>query len=245
VTPAPRRILYGRRRGRRRRAGRGALLATRLEPLAVSLDGVAAGSLDPRLLFGPGATEVWLEIGFGAGEHLAEQARDHREVGFLGCEPFIDGVASLLRHVEHEELGNIRLFVDDARSMVDAMLTSSIGRAFLLFPDPWPKMRHHKRRFLEPASVAGLARVLRPGAELRVATDHLGYCRWALAHLLAHPAFRWTAERASDWRERPADWPPTRYEIKAIAAGRAPVYLRFVRSAGEQNAMNTGVGHLK
>ena len=227
----PRRILHGRRRGRRRRPGRHALLETRLAPLAVALDRVAAASLDPLSLFQPGTTEVWLEIGFGAGEHLAEQARAHPQVGLLGCEPFIDGVASLLRHIEQGELSNIKLFVDDARSMVDALLTSSIGRAFLLFPDPWPKRRHHKRRFLDPASVAGLARILRPRAELRVATDHPGHCRWALAHLLAHPAFQWTAARAGDWRERPADWPPTRYERKAIAAGRAPVYLSFVRSA--------------
>ena len=120
--------------------------------------------------------------------------------------------------------------MDDARLLLTALPDASIERAFVLFPDPWPKLRHHKRRIVNPETVAELARVMRPGGELRLATDDADYRRWMLATLLAEPRFAWLAERASDWRERPDDWPPTRYEQKALAAGRRPVFLRFRRA---------------
>lgn len=186
------------------------------------------GRLDPAQLF-PAARELWLEIGFGGGEHLASQARAHPDVGFVGVEPFVTGVARLLAEMTAGGLGNIRIFPDDARLLLPALPDGSLGRIFVLFPDPWPKKRHHKRRIVNPETVAEFARLLRPGGELRIATDDVGYARWILAACLAEPRLEWLAERAADWRERPADWPPTRYEQKALAAGRRPVYFRFRR----------------
>jgi tRNA (guanine-N7-)-methyltransferase len=227
--PTGRRILYGRRQGPKLRPGRRQLLAEQLPALGF---GVEPGrSLDPFALFAPRPRGVWLEIGFGGGEHLAAQAAAHPEVGCIGVEPFINGVAKLLALVEAQGLGNVRVLMDDARLLLTALPDATIERAFVLFPDPWPKLRHHKRRIVNPRTVAELARVIRPGGELRLATDDPGYRRWMLATLLAETRFAWLAERAADWRERPDDWPPTRYEQKALAAGRRPVFLRFRRAA--------------
>lgn len=186
------------------------------------------GQLEPRALF-PEAGAVWLEIGFGGGEHLAAQARAHPDVGLIGVEPFINGVARLLSLIEAEGLGNIRIFTDDARLLLPLLPDQSLEKIFILFPDPWPKKRHHKRRIVNRQTVAEFARLLAPAGELRLATDDPDYARWILAACLAEPRLEWLAERARDWRERPADWPPTRYEQKALAAGRRPVYLRFRR----------------
>jgi tRNA (guanine-N7-)-methyltransferase len=172
---------------------------------------------------------VWLEIGFGAGEHLAALAAANPQRGFIGVEPFEAGLARMVKHVAERGLTNVRLLGDDARLLLAALADRSLGRAFLLFPDPWPKARHHKRRFVQPATVAEFARTLADGADLRLATDDMGLCRWMLAHLVDRPEFEWLAERPADWRERPGDWPATRYELKAIAAGRRPAYLRFRR----------------
>ena len=182
-------------------------------------------------LFPKAPRDLWLEIGFGGGEHLAEQAAARGEIGFIGCEIFLNGVASLLGHVERRGLRNVRLYPDDARALLDALPEASVGRAFLLFPDPWPKRRHQDRRFIGPANLDRLARVLKDGAELRIASDDPGFVAWTLEHGLRHPAFEWLARRPQDWRERPADWPATRYEQKAIGAGRRATYLRFVRRA--------------
>jgi tRNA (guanine-N7-)-methyltransferase len=225
------RFVYGRRRGHALREGRRALLETLLPRLAVTLPDEEAQALEPLALFAPGTREVWLEIGFGAGEHLAAQARDHPDIGLLGCEPFINGVASLLRQVEALGLGNVRLFQDDARLLIHRLRPGSIARLFILFPDPWPKTRHHKRRIVGPATLERLAAILADGAELRLATDHADYARWMLRLLTAHPAFAWQARGPADWRARPADWPATRYEAKAIAAGKRPYYFRFLRRA--------------
>ncbi len=187
--------------------------------------------LDPRTLFATPPAAVWLEIGFGGGEHLAAQAEHHPEIGFIGCEVFENGIARLLGDIARRDLGNIRIFADDARALLDCLVPASIGRVFILFPDPWPKLRHHKRRLVAPATLDRLASVMQPGAELRLATDDRGYLLWMLEHLTAHPDFVWTARTAADWRERPPDWPATRYEEKARAAGRTPVFLRFVRRA--------------
>ena len=187
--------------------------------------------LDPRLLFPSPPAEVWLEIGFGGGEHLAAQAAAHPETGFIGSEVFESGVARLVSEVERRGLGNLRIFPDDARLLLDALAPASLGRVFILFPDPWPKRRHHKRRLVAGPTLDRLAIVMRPGAELRLATDDRDYLAWMLEHTTRHPEFRWLARRARDWRERPPDWPPTRYEQKAIAAGRTPAFLRFLRRA--------------
>jgi tRNA (guanine-N7-)-methyltransferase len=175
--------------------------------------------------------QVWLEIGFGGGEHLAAQAKAHPETGFIGCEPFINGVAKLLTSIQAYNLKNIRIYDDDARPLLDVMDGQSIDRAFILFSDPWPKKRHHKRRFIIEENLNRLARVLKDDAELRFASDHYGFVSWALEHLINHPAFAWNARSARDWRIPPQDWVATRYEEKALARQERPAYLLFNRLA--------------
>lgn len=223
-----RQSLHGRRLGRPLRPGRKALLtevlpAMRVTPLA------EPGALDPTILFPERPRAVWLEIGFGAGEHLASQAAANPDVGIVGAEIFVNGVASLLARLDPDCRDRVRLYQDDARDLLTALSDRSVDRAFVLFPDPWPKTRHHRRRIIQRDSVDALARVLRPGAELRIATDDAGYLGWILERLIGHPCFEWLARRPADWRDRPDDWPATRYEAKARAAGRAPVFLRFRR----------------
>ena len=222
-------IHYGRRRGRPERPHRQELLKTMLSTISVSLENVAARSLDPRSLFPSNTTEIWLEIGYGAGEHLSTLAQRNPKVGFLGCEPFLNGVSRLLRQIETDKLCNVRVLVDDGRKMMEALVPASISRIFVLFPDPWHKRRHHKRRLISTNSVSEFARIMHSGGLLRLATDHDEYCRWSLSHLLANPNFQWTAECANDWLCRPPDWPSTRYERKAIVAGRQPTFLSFSR----------------
>lgn len=218
---------HGRRRGRRLRPGRAARLATLLPGLRVAVP--PSGRLDPGTQFPPATSAVWLEVGFGAGEHLAAQAAAHPDIGFIGCEPYVNGVAALLARIDEAGLANVRILDDDARPLIECLADASIGRVFVLFSDPWPKARHHPRRFIGEATVAALARVLADGGELWFATDDGGYVRWALDHVTRHPAFAWTARRAADWRCPPAGWVPTRYETKALARGDACVYLRFRR----------------
>jgi tRNA (guanine-N7-)-methyltransferase len=224
------RFLYGRRQGPKLRLARRRLLEERLPALGFSVE--PGRALDPGTLFARPPRAVWLEIGFGGGEHLATQAKAHPETGFLGVEPFINGVARLIDAADEAGLGNVRILMDDARLLLEALPDASIERAFVLFPDPWPKARHHKRRIVNPSTAGQLARVIAPGGELRLASDDPGYVRWMLATMLAEPRFAWEAERAGDWRERPADWPGTRYEEKALRAGRHPVFLRFRRLPG-------------
>ena len=188
------------------------------------------GLSHPERLFQGQIREVWLEIGFGGGEHLAHRAAENPDVGFIGCEPFVNGVAKLLGHIEQDGLANIRICDDDARYLVENLATSSISRAFILYPDPWPKLRHRKRRIISDAMVRELARVLKPGAELLFASDIPDYCAWTLEHFRREPALVWTAGKPADWRDPPAGWPGTRYEAKALKAGRAPCYLTFRRA---------------
>ena len=223
------RLLYGRRRGRKLRPGQQDILETFLPELRFELP--SDGRLDPHGLFAEPVNAVWLEVGFGAGEHLAAQAAADPRRGVIGCEVFENGVVKLLAEVKRLDLGNVRLFIDDARLLIAALPDASIARAFILFPDPWPKQRHHKRRIVSTATLDGLARILCDGAELRLATDDMDYLRWMLERAPPHPAFEWLARRPQDWRERPADWPRTRYEQKAIAAGRTPAFLRLKRRA--------------
>jgi tRNA (guanine-N7-)-methyltransferase len=225
------RRIYGRRKGHRLRPGRQRLLDVRLPEITLQVP--ESGRIDPASLF-PGRSRLWLEIGFGGGEHLAAQAAAHPDVGVIGCEPYLTGVARLLSMAG--TLDNVRVVVDDARLLLAALPSGSLERIFILFPDPWPKARHHKRRIVNPLTAAEFARLLVPGGELRLATDDMGYVRAMLLSLLPRLELDWLAARPSDWRERPADWPPTRYEEKAKAAGKACVYLRFARLAGpEQN----------
>jgi tRNA (guanine-N7-)-methyltransferase len=180
-------------------------------------------------MFAAGLSDVWLEIGFGAGEHLIWQAANNPHVGMIGCEPYEDGVIKVLATLETEARPNIRLWPSDARQLLAQLPAASIGRTFVLFPDPWPKKRHQKRRLITKQTLDDLARVMRPGAELRIATDVGAYATGVLLAVQAHGHFRWLAMGAADWRGRPGDWPPTRYEGKALAAGRRCYYLRFER----------------
>jgi len=173
------------------------------------------------------AGETWLEIGFGGGEHMAAQASRAPDIRILGAEPFVNGVASAVRHVEEQALDNVRIHHGDARDLVSALPDGSITRVFVLFPDPWPKTRHHKRRIIQPELLAGLRRVLKPGGRLRFATDWADYADWTLERVLGSGLFAWPAERADDWRAPPADHATTRYEEKKLG-DCAPVFLDFV-----------------
>lgn len=224
--PAPRRrILHGRRRGRRLRPGQRELV-DRLLP-ALDIRPSQGEAIAPAALFSGEVGDVWIEIGFGGGEHLAWQACRHPGIGMIGCEPFMNGVARLLAEIDARDIGNIRLFRDDARLLLARLPADSIGRVFILFPDPWPKARHHKRRIVSEPVLSDLARIMRDGSELRIATDDPGYLEWILEHVDGHEDF----EEASgaDRGKRTADWPPTRYERKAAAAGRASAFLRYWR----------------
>jgi tRNA (guanine-N7-)-methyltransferase len=221
---------HGRRRGRRLPPYRQDLIADLLPRLRVAPPS-AGGTLDLASLFPQPPSQLWLEVGFGSGEHLAEQARRHPEIGFIGCEVFVNGVAALVGQVQRLRLANIRIFDDDARLLLATLPEASIDRAFLLFPDPWPKTRHAKRRFIGPANLATMAHILADAAEFRVATDDAGYVRWALQQLIGHPDFRWKATGPGDWRSPPDDWVETRYQRKAMAARRRPVFLCFQRQS--------------
>ncbi len=218
---------YGRRRGRKASPRQQALAEDLLPRLQLPL---GPSPPDPlSTLGGTGCREVWLEIGFGGGEHLVWQAEHNPDVLLIGCEPFMDGVAKVLDAVTSRNIANIRLHPDDARAVLRWLQPGSVDRAFVLFPDPWPKARHRKRRLVNSETLAELARVLRPGAELRLGTDIGDYAGQMLEVALASGAFDWLANRPADWRERPADWPSTRYEEKGVREGRRCTYLRFVR----------------
>ncbi len=209
------------------RAAQQRLLDELLPDLAIRLP--TQKPLDLAALFGAARVGYWLEIGFGGGEHLAWQAARHRAIGLIGCEPFVNGVVATLGHIQAAGLANVRLWPDPVLPLLEALPDAAFGRIFVLFPDPWPKLRHRKRRLVQRPVLDLLACLLVDGGELRIATDDPDYRRWILAETLDHGAFEWSARRPADWRERPPDWPPTRYERKAGAAGRASVFLRFLR----------------
>jgi tRNA (guanine-N7-)-methyltransferase len=217
---------FGRRRGKALRAGRAATMAGALPRLAVD---PAALPSDLTTLFDAPVRETRLEIGFGGGEHLLHRAQSEPHVGFIGVEPFVDGLAKGVAAIERLGLRNVRVFGDDAVILLDALPDASLAGVDLLYPDPWPKTRHWKRRFVSDRNLQRLARVLRPGAPFRFASDIESYVAWTLAHVRRSGAFDWTAERPADWREPWADWPGTRYEAKALREGRRGAYLAFRR----------------
>ncbi len=222
--PASIRRLYGRRTGHKLRQGQAALVEDMLPRLTVP----ARGELTAETLFGENRP-LWLEIGFGRGEHMGAQAEANADVGIIGAEPFLDGVAGALMEVRDRGVTNIRLHMGDALDILDRLSEASLDRVFLLHPDPWPKTRHAKRRFVNPGPLDLVARALRPGGELRIGTDDPVYGRWTCMQMNARADFDWLAERPADWQVRPADWPQTRYEAKARAAGREVWYFRYRR----------------
>lgn len=221
---------YGRRRGKKLRPGRQARVDGLLPRLRI--DPARLADRDLGALFPEPVDDVWLEIGFGAGEHLAAQAERHPEKGFIGCEPFVNGVASLLTMIEEHGLKNVRLFDDDARLLLDHLPAASIGRIFILFNDPWPKKRHHRRRFVSQRTVEDLVRILKDDGEILFASDHMGYIAWALEHFLRGGELEWLARGPDGWRRPPPDWTGTRYEAKARKRGAKPVFLRLRRLSG-------------
>lgn len=220
-TPRPIRT-FGRIKSRTIKARQGALMDTLLPRIALP-----DTAFDPRTLR-PDAAEIWMEIGFGGGEHMAARAAARPDVLFLGAEPFLNGVASALRHVEDMGLANVRLHAGDAREMIARLPDGSLNRVFVLFPDPWPKARHHKRRLVNVDFIAEAARLLKSGGRLLFATDWEDYANWALVRFLASPDFTWTARAADDWRRAPADHVVTRYEEKRLG-DCAPLWLTFER----------------
>jgi tRNA (guanine-N7-)-methyltransferase len=217
---------YGRRKGKRLRKEQENLVATLLPRLRLP----AEGPVDLNRLFpaGEGAPAI-LEIGFGGGERLSAEARAHPETRFIGCEPFVNGMAKLLAVVAREGLGNVRLWDGDAAALLPRLPEASLDTVYLLYPDPWPKRRQRKRRFLSDEALLAFARVLKSGGELRFATDIDDYAGWALARVLRSEHYDWTAERSDDWRRPWPGWPGTRYEAKALQDGRRPSYLTFRR----------------
>jgi tRNA (guanine-N7-)-methyltransferase len=224
----PRRNFYGRLKGK-------SLKKSQQGYIEQDLDGLSPGPVswednpqrDPLDLQGLfDGKPVWLEIGFGGGEHLVHQAAQNPDVGIIGCEPYINGVAMLLGKIRRAGVRNLAIHPGDVRDMFDVLEEASIDRAFLLYPDPWPKSRHHRRRFVTPEHLEPLARVLKPGAMFRVATDIEDYVRQTLEQVPQF-GFEWLAEGPEDWRQPWDDWLSTRYEQKALREGRTPHYLTF------------------
>ena len=218
---------FGRRKGHKLRIHQADLIEHLLPQLALDISGPSPASLNG--LFEPPAGEVRLEIGFGGGEHLIAEARAFADTGFIGCEPYVNGMAKILTQIEAHDIGNIRLFAGDAAELVAWAPAQSLDRIDLIHPDPWPKRRHWKRRFVQDATVAAMARVLKPDGEFRFVCDIDDYVAWTLAHLARSPDFVWTAERAADWQQPWPDYTMTRYGMKAEREGRRAAYLRFRR----------------
>jgi tRNA (guanine-N7-)-methyltransferase len=204
------------------------LLDAALPRLALDLTAARPSTLSA--LYSAPVPQVWLEIGFGGAEHLVWQARHNPHVGLIGCEVFADGIVKAVSAIEEQALGNVRLYPEDARDLLRWLPEASLSRVFILFPDPWPKKRHVKRRLVTRALLDLLARAMAPGAELRIATDIGDYARTILLAARGHPAFAWQVSGPQDWRERGADWPQTRYEAKARGDGRRCYFFRFLKT---------------
>jgi len=216
---------YGRRKSRPLKPRQQRLAEELLPALRVAADEARLGA--PGTLFSPPRERVALEIGFGGGEHLARLAEERPDWGFIGAEPFLNGVAKLLVAIAEKGLENIRIHDGDARKMLPHIGDETLDAVYLLYPDPWPKKRHHKRRFVNQQSLDEIHRILKPGGVFFFASDIPHYAGWTLEHVFRHGGLEWLAERADDWRTPPAGWRPTRYEQKALRAGRRPHYLLF------------------
>jgi tRNA (guanine-N7-)-methyltransferase len=219
--------LWGRRKGKPLSARRAGLMTERLPELSVDIAAPRPETLSA--LFPVPVSAFRLEIGFGGGEHLIHEATARPDAGFIGAEPFVNGLAKAVAAISERDLANIRLFGGDAANLLDWLPDASLQRIDLLYPDPWPKKRHWKRRFVSPENIGRFARVLVGGGHFRFASDIESYVDWTLRHFLPRPDFAWTAERADDWRLPFPGWPGTRYEQKALREGRKPAYLAFRR----------------
>jgi tRNA (guanine-N7-)-methyltransferase len=228
----PWRNFYGRRHGKTLRKHQKELLETRLAEMAprgvTRAENPERRPIDPKVLF-PEAREIWLEIGFGGGEHMLHLAAAHPEAGIIGCEAFVNGVAMLLSGIERAGVGNIAIHAGDARDLIEVLPEASVSRVYLLYPDPWPKKRHHKRRFVDAANLSELARIIAPGGLFRIATDIEDYVRHSLEAISADGRFTHERGQSADWSTPWAEWPGTRYEAKALREGRFPHYLSFTR----------------
>jgi tRNA (guanine-N7-)-methyltransferase len=222
-------VSYGRRKSRKLSPHKEQLVQELLPRIAIRFPNDAEYLHNQPKALAETYEKIWIEIGFGGGEHLAEQAVNNPDALLIGCEPYIDGVAKLLTDVESQQLDNVRILAEDARLLLEELPKASVERVFILFPDPWPKARHQKRRIVSQATLDSVARVLKQGGELRLATDHVDYAEWMLEHILAHNAFEWQATRHTDWKTPPEDWVETRYEHKTRAQGREPVYYLLKR----------------
>ncbi len=220
---------FGRRKGHKLRAYQADLMGTLLPRLALDISAPAPGRLAD--IFDRPMDDVRLEIGFGGGEHLVAEAMAFPNVGFIGCEPYVNGMAKILAQVEAHNISNIRLFAGDAAELLAWVPAAALARIDLIHPDPWPKRRHWKRRFVQDATVAAMARAIRGGGEFRFVSDIADYCAWTLAHLTCSPDFAWLAERAVDWQQPWAGYTMTRYGRKAEREGRVAAYLRFRRTS--------------
>ena len=218
---------FGRRKGKTLKKASQDRFDSVLPRISITLD--EHTSLDPNTLFNHDVNALWFEVGFGGGEHMAWQAINHKNISIIGCEPYINGTAKLLRDIENNNIENIRVYPDDARHIMDKMNDASIDKAFALFGDPWRKYRHRYRRFISPDNLDRFARILKDNAILRVATDHPIYLQWILRWAPVHPDFEWLDEGPQDWAIRKDDWPETRYERKAVKEGRKSSYLTFKR----------------
>ncbi len=228
ATSHPRKF-YGRKQGHKLNAYQEDLLSSRLPDFQIEA-GHATGPIDLAHCFDaqPRAAQAFaLEIGFGGGEHMLARAGQNPDIGYLGCEVYRNGVAKLLRGIEMHQLHNIRIYPDDARDILERLPDHSFAAIYLLYPDPWPKARHHKRRFVSPENLDHICRLLRPDGLFYFASDIADYVSWTLAHIRLHGGLQFIAQTADDWRRPYADWPGTRYEAKALAAGRVPSYLSF------------------
>lgn len=223
--PAKKSYLFGRQKSKKLSPRQQGLVDELLPKLQID-----PGSFQQQQLFDQPEAPLWLEIGFGGGEHLAAMAAAHPDVNFIGCEPFINGIAKLLTAIEEQGLQNIRIYNNDARHVLNVLAPASLERVFLLYPDPWPKKRHHKRRFVTGDSLALLASAMKPGASLLIASDIADYIRTSLLALQASADFTWSPDATVDWQTPPPGWPGTRYEAKAIREGRTPTYLKVKRN---------------
>jgi len=228
----PQRRVFGRKTGRPLKEGRQVVLDELLPFLQIPEDSLTEkANLNPETLFATPYTALWLEIGFGNGEHLTALMERHPDHAYIGAEPFVNGMSAFLKDIQDKPHNHIRVHMDDAMMIANSLTDECLDGIYVLNPDPWPKQRHHKRRIISPANLDQFARILKPDGQLIMSTDVPDLAEWMVTQASLHPAFEWTAEKADDWRTHPPDWIKTRYEGKRAKGADKMVYLIFKRSA--------------